>query len=224
MSITKKTIKGMLSMSREAISIDLQRFFSEEQPLGVKVNKMVVLAQIAVNRKSLDCLVLDNIDFSNMNMSDFNFEGSKITNCSFIDCDLTNTDWSFATIENCNFGNSVLCNSKMIDGKFRNCNFEFVGLFYAFNRPDDLHMNNIKVDVDLTSGLSLKPSNYVEAFNSALKIIKHLNSEKINGFKSYFYTINYFIKINQSENSNQYDKEESEELAKDVIGSYFKNN
>ncbi|HCG6982098.1 TPA: pentapeptide repeat-containing protein [Vibrio parahaemolyticus] len=156
-------------------------FFKTDKP----VTRSVVVAMISLNVTDFECLHLERLDLTDLDLRGVNFCGSVIKNCDFSGADLSNATFEYTEIKDCDFTDALFIQTFMYSASFKQCDFEGVNLLYARERADGFEDNNINVNVGFPQkAIAINVDNTVDAdiaSNAMLKLISYLMRQ---GFKN----------------------------------------
>ncbi|HLE07563.1 MAG TPA: pentapeptide repeat-containing protein [archaeon] len=103
--------------------------------------------------KNFSNIVLQNVDFTGMNLSKINFSGSNLSNSNFSGSDLSEADFSSANLARCQFKGTILRETNFEKSNlewaiftgaiFENTNFHKANLMWAHLCKSDLMRANI---------------------------------------------------------------------------------
>jgi uncharacterized protein YjbI with pentapeptide repeats len=182
-------ISTMTQQELEALKREDSQYLFEQTALFFKTDKpvtrSVVVAMILLNVRDFECLHLDRLDLTELNLQGANFCGSVIRNCDFSGADLSNASFEYTEIKDCDFTDALFIETFMYSATFKQCDFEGVNLLYARERADGFEDNNINVNVGFPQkAIAINVDNTIDAdiaSNAMLKLISYLMRQ---GFKN----------------------------------------
>lgn len=117
-------------------------FFKTDKPM----TRSVVVAMILLSVTDFECLRLERLDLTDLDLRGVNFCGSVIKNCDFSGADLSNASFEYTEIKDCNFTDALFVETFMYSARFKQCDFEGVNLLYARERADGFKDENLNVN------------------------------------------------------------------------------
>lgn len=146
-------ISTMTQQELEALKREDSQYLFEQTALFFKTDKpvtrSVVVAMILLNVRDFECLHLERLDLTELNLQGANFCGSVIKNCDFSCADLSNASFEYTEIKDCDFTDALFIETFMYSATFKQCDFEGVNLLYAREQADGFEDKNLNVNVGL---------------------------------------------------------------------------
>lgn len=182
-------ISTMAQHELEALKREDSQYLFEQTVLFFKADKQVtrsvVVAMILLNVTDFECLHLERLDLTDLDLRGVNFCGSVINNCDFSGADLSNASFEYTEIKDCDFTDALFVETFMYSATFKQCDFEGVNLLYAKERADEFEDKNLNVNVGFPQrAIAINVDNTIDAdiaTNAMLKLISYLMCQ---GFKN----------------------------------------
>ncbi|EMW0562114.1 TPA: pentapeptide repeat-containing protein [Vibrio parahaemolyticus] len=173
----------------EALKREDSQYLFEQTVLFFKADKQVtrsvVVAMILLNVTDFECLRLERLDLTDLDLRGVNFCGSVIKNCDFSGADLSNASFEYTEIKDCDFTDALFVETFMYSATFKQCDFEGVNLLYARERADGFEDKNLNVNVGFPQrAIAINVDNTIDAgiaTNAMLRLISYLMCQ---GFKN----------------------------------------
>ncbi|EHG1302975.1 TPA: hypothetical protein GRR93_08885 [Vibrio parahaemolyticus] len=182
-------ISTMALHELEALKREDSQYLFEQTVLFFKADKQVtrsvVVAMILLNVTDFECLRLERLDLTDLDLRGVNFCGSVIKNCDFSGADLSNASFEYTEIKDCDFTDALFVETFMYSATFKQCDFEGVNLLYARERADGFEDKNLNVNVGFPQrAIAINVDNTIDAgiaTNAMLRLISYLMCQ---GFKN----------------------------------------
>ncbi|OQU28468.1 pentapeptide repeat-containing protein [Vibrio parahaemolyticus] len=182
-------ISTMALHELEALKREDSQYLFEQTVLFFKADKQVtrsvVVAMILLNVTDFECLRLERLDLTDLDLRGVNFCGSVIKNCDLSGADLSNASFEYTEIKDCDFTDALFVETFMYSATFKQCDFEGVNLLYARERADGFEDKNLNVNVGFPQrAIAINVDNTIDAgiaTNAMLRLISYLMCQ---GFKN----------------------------------------
>jgi uncharacterized protein YjbI with pentapeptide repeats len=182
-------ISTMTQQEVEALKREDSQYLFEQTALFFKTDKpvtrSVVVAMILLNVTDFECLHLELLDLTNLDLRGVNFCGSVIKNCDFSCADLSNASFEYTEINDCDFIDALFVETFMYSATFKQCDFEGVNLLYARERADGFEDKNLNVNTTLPKTvMAINVDNTFDANLASSAMFKLISYLMRQGFKN----------------------------------------
>ncbi|NAZ53292.1 hypothetical protein GL177_07950 [Vibrio toranzoniae] len=182
-------ISTMTQQELEALNREDSQYLFEQTSLFFKTDKQVtrsvVVAMILLNVTDFECLHLERLDLTDLDLRGVNFCGSVIKNCDFSGADLSNATFEYTEIKDCDFTDALFVETFMYSATFKQCDFEGVNLLYARERADGFEDKNLNVNTTLPKTvMAINVDNTFDANLASSAMFKLISYLMRQGFKN----------------------------------------